>query len=322
MRYNLKEFNSIMFNGFEINLPDETLAIISELSHQVGSPNYVKTPVFAKRELPKQTNESSYISSSSKKKRSKNAEMSSEDWEAIRNFQATKIEQKTGIDASIDLIRSYLNKITDKNYSDYRGKIVDLVGQIMENYQEEDIMRVGSVIFEIASTNRFYSRMYADLYSDLIQQFQYMKTVLENNFNTYLNLFDNIKYCDPNTDYDGFCNMNKTNEKRKSLSAFFVNLMNNDVLTPLHIVKILKNLLEQVYHFIKEENKKNEVDEITENIALLYTSKLFEDDDYDDITIEDMTIVETVEYMASCKSKDYASLSNKSVFRYMDIVEQ
>lgn len=321
MKYNLKDFNSIMFNGFEINLPDETLAIISELSHQVGSPNYVKTPVFAKREISKPSNDSPKIGAS-KKRKNKNAEISNEDWDVIRNFQATKIEEKTGIDASIDLIRSHLNKITDKNYTDYKSKIVELVGQIINNYPEEEVMRVGSIIFEIASTNRFYSRMYADLYSDLIKQFEYMKTVLENNFNSYLNLFDAINYCDPNTDYDGFCNMNKTNEKRRALSSFFVNLMNNDIITPLHIVKILKNLLEQVYNFIKQENKKNEVDELTENIALLYTSKLFEDDDYDDITIDDMNIVETVEFLAGCKSKDYASLSNKSVFKFMDIVEQ
>jgi hypothetical protein len=322
MRYILKDFDSIMFNGFEIKLPDSTLELISELSHQVGSPNYVKTPVFAKREAPKTGGDLAHHSSSGKKKRGKNSEMSSEDWEAIRNFQATKMEEKTGIDASIDVIRSHLNKITDKNYTDYRNKIIESVGQIIENYNQEDVMRVGSIIFEIASTNRFYSKMYADLYSDLIKQFSCMQTVLETNFNSYLELFDKIEYHDPNTDYDNFCKMNKTNEKRKSLSSFFVNLCTKEIITPLHIVKLLKNLLEQVYTFIKQENKKNEVDELTENIGLLYSSELFSEDDYDDITIDDMNIVETIQFLSECKSKDYASLTSKSVFKYMDIVEQ
>jgi hypothetical protein len=50
MRYTLKDFTEIAFNGFDINLPEETLVIITELSQQVGSPTYIKTPTFHKRE--------------------------------------------------------------------------------------------------------------------------------------------------------------------------------------------------------------------------------------------------------------------------------
>ena len=52
MRYTLDDINSILFNGFEYNLPEKTLEIISNLALQVGSPDYVKTPVFKKRENP------------------------------------------------------------------------------------------------------------------------------------------------------------------------------------------------------------------------------------------------------------------------------
>jgi hypothetical protein len=48
-----------------------------------------------------------------------------EDWESIRNFQTTKIEQKIGIDVQIDLIRSFLNKLTDRNYVDIKNKIIE-----------------------------------------------------------------------------------------------------------------------------------------------------------------------------------------------------
>jgi hypothetical protein len=39
-----------LFNGFDIKLPEETLVMITELSQQVGSPTYIKTPIFQKRE--------------------------------------------------------------------------------------------------------------------------------------------------------------------------------------------------------------------------------------------------------------------------------
>ena len=52
MKYTLNNVQDIIFEGFDFVLPDETLKIISELTLQVGSPDYVKTPVFQKRENP------------------------------------------------------------------------------------------------------------------------------------------------------------------------------------------------------------------------------------------------------------------------------
>ena len=49
MKYSLENFNIISFNGFKFDFPEDTLKIISELSLEVGSPNYVKTPIFQKR---------------------------------------------------------------------------------------------------------------------------------------------------------------------------------------------------------------------------------------------------------------------------------
>ena len=35
--------------------------------------------------------------------------------------------------------------------------------------------------------------------------------------------------------------------------------------------------------------------------------------------IDDMTIEESIHRLAGCKAKDYPSLSNKSIFKYMDL---
>ena len=50
--YTLNDFRDITFGGFDIKLPDKTIEIITVLAEQVGSPTYIKTPVFAKREIP------------------------------------------------------------------------------------------------------------------------------------------------------------------------------------------------------------------------------------------------------------------------------
>lgn len=52
LRYTLEEIENIVFRGFEYSIPDDVLEKISNLSVQVGSPDYIKTPVFKKRENP------------------------------------------------------------------------------------------------------------------------------------------------------------------------------------------------------------------------------------------------------------------------------
>ena len=57
-------------------------------------------------------------------------EVSSDDWESIRTFQTTKLEQKTGIEGDINELRLYLNKLTDKTFLDMREKIIDKINFI------------------------------------------------------------------------------------------------------------------------------------------------------------------------------------------------
>ena len=101
MKYTLSDFNDITFNGFDFKLQEETVKIISELTIEVGSPDYVKTPIFQKRDNPMKVapnNENKDLLNSlngHKKKKNKNIELLNDnDWEVLRNFQTTKIEQK------------------------------------------------------------------------------------------------------------------------------------------------------------------------------------------------------------------------------------
>lgn len=326
MRYTLDDINKILFDGFEFSLPDETLEIISQLALQVGSPDYVRTPVFKKRENPMKVEPvAKEVGGFVKRnKRGKATEIiNDEDWEAIRTFQTTKIEEKEGIDAQIDIIRTYLNKLTDKNYIDMRTKIIEIIDKLIDDkITSDDMLRFSSTIFDMASTNRFYSKMYADLYSELSTRYQMMKEVFEKNLEKFTDLFNNIEYIDPKVDYDKFCEINKTNEKRKSLATFYLNLMLNGIISKTQIMEITRNLLAQIYAFISIDNKKNEVDELTETVSILYKKDLYEDDDGQEYEqIEGFTISEIVERIANSKVKDFKSLTNKSLFKFMDLIE-
>jgi hypothetical protein len=326
-RYNLQDFVDITFNGFDIALPDETLCIITDLAQQVGSPTYIKTPTFQKRENITKINNSSDIFNSNdlykKKKRNKAMEVINDaDWESIRTFQTTKIEQKVGIEAQLDLIRSWLNKMSDKMYTEPCEKIMEILNQLIsDGTTEEDMLRIGNAIFDIASNNRFYSKLYADLYTTLIENYSIMRNIFNENLESFMQLFNSIEYVDPEKDYDKFCRVNKDNERRKALSTFFVNLTTNKIISEEKLQEMGCILLDKLLIFIKEQNRKNEVDEITENIAIiyLYNKQIF--DDCDVLFNNGSTFTEMIEVLATCKAKVYPSLSSKSIFKFMDLVE-
>jgi hypothetical protein len=321
-KYTLSDFNNIILNGFNYQLPETTLQIISKLASEVGSPNYIKTPNFQKKDPLSINNEKINLITKSqpihlkKKKNSKNVEnINDETWETIKSFQTTKLEQKQGVNAQIDLIRSHLNKLTDKNYLDIRPKVFEII----ESIPNTDISNVSLIIFDIASTNRFYSKLYADIYSELIKNYEIMREAVNESLSKFSELFNNIQYIDSSVDYDKFCEINKNNEKRKSLATFFLNLTLNNVIPKEKIIQIMIILLSQLNNFILQENKKNEVDELAENISILFKKELYENDK-NNYLIEGNTIIEIINKIATSKSKDYKSLTNKTIFKFMDMV--
>jgi len=329
MRYTLDNIISILFNGFDYQLPEETLTKISELALQVGSPDYVKTPVFQKRENPMKvepTPRDRDVTAPKRNRKGKVQEVSDEDWNAIRapSTGASAVpEEKSAFETQIENIRFQLNKLTDKNYTDISNKVFESINKLVEdNISTEDMSKLSAIVFELATNNRFYSKIYADLYSELISKYAAIKDTFEKNFENFTALFANIEYVDSNVNYDKFCENNKNNEKRRSLAAFYINLMNNDVISKVQIMKITRDLMAQIYSFISIENKKNEVDELTETISILYKKEIYEDDEGDDYEqINGYTINEIIERIASSKVKDFKSLTNKSLFKFMDLIE-
>jgi hypothetical protein len=332
VRYTLEQIEDIVFKGFEYKLPDKVIEKISNLAMQVGSPDYVKTPVFKRRENPMKieptsitTNANANANTNAKdygKKRKGNKGMevlNDEDWgESVKPFQTTKIESKTGIDADFDLIRASINKMTDKNYIDMRNKINEVIEKLVE--EKRELGGIGANIFEIASSNRYYSKIYAELYADLSSKFEFIKCEFKENFKKFTDLFNNIEYVDPNKNYDKFCEINKINERRKSLATFYINLMYCGIISKSEIIQITRNLLETINEYISLENKKNEVDELTEIVAILYKKDLYETDNACE-KIDGLDINEIVEKLANSKVKDYKSFTNKTLFKFMDLID-
>lgn len=333
MKYTIQQINDISLSGYTFEIPEDTCSMINYLCTQVGSSGLASN-VFQKTETIKSvldtdlSSNNGFKNNAKKRKGNKGMEVSSDEWESIRTFQTTKLEQKDGIDGDIDQIRLYLNKLTDKTFLDLREKIVEKINKICsESTNPEDGTKLGNMLYELCSTNKFYSKIFADLFAELASQYTWLKDIFVSRYANIMSQYKDIQYVDSDVNYDGFCEMNKKNEKRRAVTTFLTKLEENGFIQNNRLVEILKNLLQIVCELIELNDKKNEVDELTENIAILFNKQLIEDvldndsDDDDKFNILDKTIIETVNTLAKAKAKDYPSLSNKSIFKYMDLVE-
>ena len=318
-KYTLSHFEDIICNGIDYQLPDEIRQKIQEIADQVGAPEYVRTPQFVRKERGGRGNGGR----GGRRNRRKAQEVSDEDWEAIRTFEATQRETREGIDASIDLIRKALNKITDKTYDSLYPQIIAEMDKVVEasatvESGSEDMEKLSNRIFSIVSETAFYSDMYAKLYYELVEKYTWLRPVLDKTFQEYLNSTKTIVYCSPDEDYDGFCRNNKENSRRQAIGKFFVNISRHKCLDPTDVADIIEEIQDYMISLYKNEGNTEIVDELSEitggMIIAGYEDVLCKTDNW-------LSISQNVKEMSGLKARDYPSLSNKSVFKHMDIMD-
>ena len=330
-KFNLQQTNAVIFAGFHYIIPDDTINAFNFLTAQIGSNAFINSNIYQKKEKEpeKEDLDQGFKPDKRKKRGNKGMEVCGEDWDNIRSFQATKIEQKSGLDAIIDKLKLAMSKLTKDKYMLIKDQIVDILNEIIEVEPDLDVLteRIGNIMFDIVLSNKTLLKLYADLLADLLGTYVWLRQSLDNRFIKYLDLFKDMKYYDPDKNYDQFCDMNVINEKRKLTSQIFVYLSLNGLIPRLSIYELLVSLLRTMSEYINQPDKKFEVDEIAENMAILFNKdiiKAVEDaDDYDEdlYIINGLTIIELITVFAKSKAKDYKSLSNKSIFKCMDLVE-
>jgi len=331
LKYSLKDFTDLSFSGFVYEIPSEICNTINQLCAQVGVAG-LKNNTFAKK--IEQTDAAASFGSAraasgnitGKKRRGNKAqEVSEEEWETLRTFQATKIEHKTGIEGEMVQIRLLLNKLTDKTFLDIRQQLMEKLNHINANFGNDELITVGSMIYDVSSANKFYSKIFADIFSELYTCYEWVRIPFNSILDTIMDKYTNVSYVDPNVDYDGFCAINKTNDQRKSVTAFIVNLAINGIITKPQMVALLRGLIVLVQKMIPETTKANEVAELTENIAILYNRDILTSREVNlasaELTIDGKTVVNVVHQLAKYKTKDYPSLQNKALFKFMDLAD-
>ena len=143
----------------------------------------------------------------------------------------------------------------------------------------------------------------------------FFKSIFKRNFDQFLALFDTIKYINPDEDYDAYCDNNKVNEQRKALSMFFVNLMKHDIISHFDMIIIIEKLQSQINDYIHAADSCNKVEEVTENLFIIISN--IKDELKNNAAY--LNIFKKIKQIANYSVKEKLSLSNKVIFKHMDL---
>jgi hypothetical protein len=203
--------------------------------------------------------------------------------------------------------------------------------------------RVASSIFNTASSNAFYSEIYARLFHDLMsketepghEQYAVFRGIFEKNLASFMSLFETIEYCDPKKNYDKFCDINKANEKRKAMSLFIVNLMKIGIVEKTQVLGLMRQIQELMYTNMRQEGKTNEVDELAENLFIMvkHSHMVFTAAGRSgagaaagaldpEIAESFKSRVEQITEISKMKLKSKPSITNKTIFKHLDMLDE
>lgn len=309
--YNLEDYNQIIFEGFSYQLPESILTVINKLKKEVEA----FAPISSACVSSSDDKSKKGFHFGGKKTKSRRND-GSEDWNAIKSFKTTVIDKKEGVEKTLNDIRACLNKISGKNYDSQKEGILKHIEELLvEN--EDEINKVSSALFDVASNNKFNSLIYANLLKELSESYPKLSECFYDFLTLYKVSISTINRADPNSDYDKYCEDNKSNDRRKAISTYLSNLNAIGFISNGSIMEIVNCLLQHINEYIETENKINEVEEITENLYLFITLL----NNHLKNEIEWRAVIDNIENIAKMKSKEKKSLSSRAVFKYMDILD-
>ena len=299
--YRIEDFSNIVYSGNGINykLPENVLQILKTLEASIVPTEDPKPQVDTNaRRKPKQS-----IGGGGRV----------DDWNTVRSAKPpiSKPEVKGGPEKVIKDIRIALNKFTNKN-ADVQ---TELITQLIKQVPTDDISKMTDMVFDIVSSNGFYSVIYVALYKHLIAEFTFFADKLPDILGKYKDSFNNIVPVDPNVDYDAYCVYTKRNDLRKSMTTFIVNLAKQSVLQTSDIIELISHLENLVLSLAADLAQSNAIEEIVDNLYIIITESKSVLNDWSAANIF---------HISQLRKQDaakYAGISTRASFKAMDILD-
>ena len=186
-----------------------------------------------------------------------------------------------------------LNKLTSENAKEIQEQIMLLI-------HESSIESICSVIFDIASTNSFYSSVYANLYVALSKKWPAFNDLFQLKLNDHIMNLTHLQVVD-SSNYDEFCTCNAKNDKYKSFSLFIVNLTIKGNVAYSKLNELIDQMMDLIH-----TSPPAILNEIVEHVYILIVKS---------------KPIHKLLSINQTKLKKTNGLSNKVVFRIMDILD-
>lgn len=218
----------------------------------------------------------------------------------------------------INNIKNYLNMITEVTFQNFIGKILDEINLFLKkDNQKNEIDIFLNEVFSVMSKNITYNKLNTKIYCILIENFNIFKLFLLEKFICLKDDVINIKIIDSEKNYNHYCDNNKINDERKSI-FLFVTTINNILIKDFEKFKELYiYLIEYIKVNILERDNKYLNQELIELLyIIIYNSfDICKENNF----IDD--IISNINFFITIKTKDYPGLSNKAIFKIMDLNE-
>lgn len=304
MKYQLSDIENILFNSFVPCLSDYTKETIAFLNAHVSDTE------------PIPNSNSKPMKSSKKPNYIHKKDLASTWIQPKTEFKTTKIDVKDGYEKELNMIRSNMNRLTSSNVSTQIPIICGDIDRFLQEFPDEK-QHLFKLVFDIISMNKYLVKPNALLMRECVLQIPEFLDHIHTHYDAYLNSIYSIEPVDQNIDYNKYCEFIKVNDKRKTFSSFFTELFVHTILTHERFSHIIQFFMDTTRANIDVENKSVMIEELTENIYLIISILK---PHWQTLPEEWSTsICQQIKEISLLKSKEHVSLSNRVVFKYMDI---
>jgi hypothetical protein len=296
IQYTLDDFTNQRIHGVDYQLPDDIVSLITALSGQLHITEQPETVVAHRRPTKSGSGGPTKV-------------VDNQQWTRTKPFKTTTIEQKTGVEKTLNDIRYCLNNISENNFKKQLQNTLGHIHSIAIDLSSDTIQSIAECIRDSASTNKMNAALYAKLFSDVVRAFPEFAVYPSEFVDTFVHDLTNLVCVSSSENFDLFSAYNKANDKRKGLVCFLVYLLREGLIDKVAIDQALQSLVDLIHAWIDAEDKTSEVDEVTDTIAIF--AKM--------LTDKSATWFDKIKDISKYKAKEHKSLSSRSVFKFMDM---
>ena len=307
-KYSIHDFENL---SYTYRLPDSILETINKLTILVDSPEYNKTPIFQNNDKFKIKKKGYYGNNNQNHNQNHNRQANKEVFENTEVLVKTVIKKNTeGVVKEVDCLRKFLNKLTESNYDTISNSIIAMFVDININYSYEDALIISDRLFNMVVDNTLFSGIYARLFFSLKDYKFIIETIM-----IYFNKFSLVinSYRETNTK----ATINLLTKNKASI-LLLINLMKETLISNKEIIDIIIQVQDTILLTTNIEDKKIEVDELTELLYVMLKNTFTHITDPEIIE----KIANNINYIANMKVKNRVSITNKAIFKHMDMRDE